>query len=127
MNRNTYFPLGMKARTMMECSSLAFLLIQIMILLQGRFDILSLRGSFMPSDDGVTTSRSGGLSVSLSDPDGQVIGGGLAGLLVAASLVQVRMELPSFLSSLLFLSQQVVRLTSSFGTIYDLWNLRQWR
>ncbi|XP_018624501.2 AT-hook motif nuclear-localized protein 3-like [Nicotiana tomentosiformis] len=56
---------------------------------EGRFDILSLRGSFMPSDDGVTTSRSGGLSVSLSDPDGQVIGGGLAGLLVAASLVQV--------------------------------------
>lgn len=124
MNRNTYFPLGMKARTMMECSSLAFLLIQIMILLQGRFNILSLEGSFRPSDDGVTKSRSGGLSVSLSDPDGQVIGGGLAGLLVAASLVQVRMELPSFFSSLLFFSQQ---LASSFGTIYDLWNLRQWR
>ncbi|XP_009804112.2 AT-hook motif nuclear-localized protein 6-like [Nicotiana sylvestris] len=56
---------------------------------EGRFNILSLEGSFRPSDDGVTKSRSGGLSVSLSDPDGQVIGGALAGLLVAASLVQV--------------------------------------
>ncbi|XP_019253552.1 PREDICTED: AT-hook motif nuclear-localized protein 1-like [Nicotiana attenuata] len=56
---------------------------------EGRYDILSLEGSFRPSDDGVTKSRSGGLSVSLSDPDGQVIGGAVAGLLVADSLVQV--------------------------------------
>lgn len=34
-------------------------------------------------------NRSGGMSVSLASPDGRVIGGGVAGLLVAASPVQV--------------------------------------
>lgn len=43
----------------------------------------------MPSDNGVTKSRSGGLSVSLAGPDGRVLGGGLAGMLVAAGPVQV--------------------------------------
>lgn len=57
--------------------------------LQGRFEILSLTGSFMPSDNGVTKSRSGGMSVSLAGPDGRVLGGGLAGMLVAAGPVQV--------------------------------------
>nr|GLL39342.1 AT-hook motif nuclear-localized protein 3-like [Ipomoea trifida] len=56
---------------------------------EGRFEILSLTGSFMPSDNGVTKSRSGGLSVSLSGPDGRVLGGGLSGMLVAAGSVQV--------------------------------------
>ncbi|KAE8677423.1 AT-hook motif nuclear-localized protein 3 [Hibiscus syriacus] len=36
-----------------------------------------------------TRSRSGGMSVSLASPDGRVVGGGIAGLLVAASPVQV--------------------------------------
>lgn len=57
--------------------------------IQGRFEILSLSGSFMPSDSGGTRSRSGGMSVSLASPDGRVVGGGVAGLLVAASPVQV--------------------------------------
>ncbi|CAM8884477.1 unnamed protein product [Rhodiola kirilowii] len=56
---------------------------------EGRFEILSLSGSFMPSDNGGTKSRSGGMSVSLASPDGRVIGGGVAGLLVAASPVQI--------------------------------------
>ncbi|PIN18192.1 hypothetical protein CDL12_09141 [Handroanthus impetiginosus] len=56
---------------------------------EGRFEILSLTGSFMPSDNGVTKSRSGGMSVSLAGPDGRVLGGGLAGMLVAAGPVQV--------------------------------------
>lgn len=43
----------------------------------------------MPSDNGGTRSRSGGMSVSLASPDGRVVGGGVAGLLVAASPVQV--------------------------------------
>lgn len=43
----------------------------------------------MPSDNGLTKSRSGGMSVSLSGPDGRVLGGGLAGMLVAAGPVQV--------------------------------------
>lgn len=34
-------------------------------------------------------SRTGGLSVSLAGPDGRVLGGGVAGLLTAASPVQV--------------------------------------
>lgn len=56
---------------------------------QGRFEILSLSGSFMPNDIGGTRSRTGGMSVSLASPDGRVVGGGVAGLLVAASPVQV--------------------------------------
>ncbi|XP_044476634.1 AT-hook motif nuclear-localized protein 1-like isoform X2 [Mangifera indica] len=56
---------------------------------EGRFEILSLSGSFMPSESGGTRSRSGGMSVSLAGPDGRVVGGGVAGLLVAASPVQV--------------------------------------
>ncbi|CAH8296339.1 unnamed protein product [Eruca vesicaria subsp. sativa] len=56
---------------------------------EGRFEILSLSGSFMPNDIGGTRSRTGGMSVSLASPDGRVVGGGVAGLLVAASPVQV--------------------------------------
>ncbi|XP_074590722.1 AT-hook motif nuclear-localized protein 7-like [Curcuma longa] len=56
---------------------------------EGRFQLLSLSGSFIPSENGGTRSRSGGMSVSLASADGRVIGGGVAGLLVAASPVQV--------------------------------------
>ncbi|XP_054786430.1 AT-hook motif nuclear-localized protein 3 [Prosopis cineraria] len=56
---------------------------------EGRFEILSLSGSYMPTENGVARSRSGGMSVSLAGPDGRVVGGGLAGLLVAAGPVQV--------------------------------------
>ncbi|CAL9079091.1 unnamed protein product [Musa textilis] len=56
---------------------------------EGRFQLLSLSGSFMPTENGGTKSRSGGMSVSLASPDGRVVGGGVAGLLVAASPVQV--------------------------------------
>ncbi|KAL0923340.1 hypothetical protein M5K25_007393 [Dendrobium thyrsiflorum] len=56
---------------------------------EGRFELLSLSGSFMPNDNGGTRSRSGGMSVSLASPDGRVLGGGVAGLLIAASPVQV--------------------------------------
>ncbi|KAG6494918.1 AT-hook motif nuclear-localized protein 1-like [Zingiber officinale] len=56
---------------------------------EGRFELLSLSGSFMPTENEGTRSRSGGLSVSLASPDGRVVGGGVAGLLVAAGPVQV--------------------------------------
>ncbi|KAK7380195.1 hypothetical protein VNO78_32685 [Psophocarpus tetragonolobus] len=56
---------------------------------EGRFEILSLSGSYMPTENGITKSRSGGMSVSLAGPDGRVMGGGLAGLLVASGPVQV--------------------------------------
>ncbi|XP_024031908.1 AT-hook motif nuclear-localized protein 1 [Morus notabilis] len=55
---------------------------------EGRFEILSLSGSFTVIDDAVRT-RIGGLSVSLAGPDGRVIGGGIAGLLTAASPIQI--------------------------------------
>nr|AFK47615.1 unknown [Lotus japonicus] len=51
----------------------------------------------MPTESQGTRSRSGGMSVSLSSPDGRVVGGGVAGLLVAASPVQV--VVASFLPS----------------------------
>ncbi|XP_075501197.1 AT-hook motif nuclear-localized protein 1-like [Primulina tabacum] len=56
---------------------------------EGNFEILSLTGSFILNDDGLTKSRSGGMSISLAGPDGRVLGGGLAGMLVAAGSVQV--------------------------------------
>lgn len=56
---------------------------------EGRFDILSLCGSFMLTEVAGHKSRTGGLSVALAGPDGSVLGGCVAGLLVAASPVQV--------------------------------------
>ncbi|XP_039116578.1 AT-hook motif nuclear-localized protein 10-like [Dioscorea cayenensis subsp. rotundata] len=56
---------------------------------EGRFEILSLSGSYLLSESGGQRSRTGGLSVSLAGPDGRVLGGGVAGLLTAASPVQV--------------------------------------
>jgi len=56
---------------------------------EGRFEILSLSGSFMLTENGGARSRTGGLSVSLASPDGRVVGGGVAGMLMAASPVQV--------------------------------------
>ncbi|KAG6640494.1 AT-hook motif nuclear-localized protein 1-like [Carya illinoinensis] len=56
---------------------------------EGRFEILSLSGSFTVTDNGGTRGRTGGLSVSLAGPDGRVIGGGIAGLLMAAGPIQM--------------------------------------
>ncbi|KAG2693008.1 hypothetical protein I3760_08G079400 [Carya illinoinensis] len=56
---------------------------------EGRFDILALSGSFQLSENGGQRSRAGSLTVSLAGPDGRVLGGGVAGLLTAASPVQV--------------------------------------
>ncbi|KAK6162163.1 hypothetical protein DH2020_002004 [Rehmannia glutinosa] len=55
----------------------------------GRFEIISLSGSFLLSESNGNRSRTGGLSVSLAGPDGRVLGGGVAGMLKAASPVQV--------------------------------------
>nr|XP_043616889.1 AT-hook motif nuclear-localized protein 6-like isoform X2 [Erigeron canadensis] len=64
---------------------------------EGRFDILSLSGSFMSNNNGGAIGISGGMSVSLAGPDGRVLGGGLSGMLVAAGPIQV--ILGSFLPS----------------------------
>lgn len=59
------------------------------ITLEGQFEILSLNGSFTTSESGGhLRSRKGGFNVSLADPDGHVIGGGVGGPLVAARPVQ---------------------------------------
>ncbi|XAR64290.1 hypothetical protein NMG60_11024567 [Bertholletia excelsa] len=56
---------------------------------EGRFEILSLCGSFLLTEVAGQRSRTGGLSISLAGPDGRVLGGSVAGLLTAASPVQV--------------------------------------
>ncbi|PWZ04835.1 hypothetical protein Zm00014a_041908 [Zea mays] len=55
----------------------------------GRFEIISLSGSFLLAEDGDTRSRTGGLSVALAGSDGRVLGGCVAGMLMAATPVQV--------------------------------------
>ncbi|XP_057478428.1 AT-hook motif nuclear-localized protein 13-like [Actinidia eriantha] len=56
---------------------------------EGRYEIISLSGSFFMSESNGSHSRTGGLSVSLAGSDGRVLGGGVVGMLVAASPVQV--------------------------------------
>ncbi|CAO2834861.1 unnamed protein product [Amaranthus hypochondriacus] len=56
---------------------------------EGRFEIVNLCGSFTPTEQEGTRYRAGGLSVSLSSPNGQVVGGCVAGHLVAASAIQI--------------------------------------
>ncbi|KAF3448556.1 hypothetical protein FNV43_RR09269 [Rhamnella rubrinervis] len=55
---------------------------------EGRFQILCLSGSYLVAEDGGPRNRTGGVSVSLSSPDGHVVGGGVA-MLIAASPVQI--------------------------------------
>jgi predicted DNA-binding protein with PD1-like motif len=61
------------------------------VTVEGRFEIISLSGSYSPaeSNGGGNRSRPGGLSVSLAGSDGRVLGGGVAGMLIAATPVQV--------------------------------------
>lgn len=57
---------------------------------EGRFEIISLAGSFLLADsNGNHSNKSSGLSVSLAGSDGRVLGGGVAGSLVAATPIQV--------------------------------------
>ncbi|KAL9238828.1 hypothetical protein vseg_013201 [Gypsophila vaccaria] len=56
---------------------------------EGRFEILSLSGSYTVSEAGGITSKTGGLSISLAGPDGRVVGGGVAGWIIAANPIQV--------------------------------------
>ncbi|KAK3200716.1 hypothetical protein Dsin_024131 [Dipteronia sinensis] len=53
---------------------------------EGRFEIVSLSGSYVRNESG---GRTGGLSVCLSSTDGQIVGGGVGGPLKAAGPVQV--------------------------------------
>ncbi|VFQ63768.1 unnamed protein product [Cuscuta campestris] len=57
--------------------------------LEGQFEIISLSGSFLFSENDGHRSRPSGLSVSLAGADGKVVGGGVAGTMKAASQVQL--------------------------------------
>ncbi|CAM0952023.1 unnamed protein product [Alopecurus aequalis] len=56
---------------------------------EGRFELLSLSGSFLVQEIGGHRTRTGGLSVSLAGPDGRVLGGGVAGVLIACTPIQM--------------------------------------
>ncbi|KAK7309114.1 hypothetical protein RJT34_05596 [Clitoria ternatea] len=56
---------------------------------EGQFEIISLSGSILPFESNSGCIRMGSLSVSLAGSDGRVMGGAIAGVLTAASQVQV--------------------------------------
>ncbi|KAL1540165.1 AT-hook motif nuclear-localized protein 9-like [Salvia divinorum] len=56
---------------------------------EGHFDILSLTGSYVQNDVTEPQGPVGCLNVTLSGPDGLVIGGGVEGVMLASSPVQV--------------------------------------
>lgn len=56
---------------------------------EGRFEILSLSGSFLYTETEGASSRTGGLSVCLSGAGGHIVGGGVGGPLKAGGPVQV--------------------------------------
>ncbi|KAD6453541.1 hypothetical protein E3N88_08246 [Mikania micrantha] len=56
---------------------------------EGQFEILCLSGSYLLAVTGSARNRTGGLSISVSNADGQVIGGAIGGKLIASTLVQV--------------------------------------
>lgn len=61
---------------------------------QGRFEIISLTGSFFPAENnGCNGNRASGLCISLAGSDGRVLGGGVYGPLTAAMPVQVSLLL----------------------------------
>lgn len=61
--------------------------------MQGRFEILLLRGSYTINEANGVTTKTGGLSISLVGPDGRVVGGSVAGWITAANPIQVSVNL----------------------------------
>ncbi|CAI8613141.1 unnamed protein product [Vicia faba] len=56
---------------------------------EGNFDILCMSGSYLPTESGSLMDRTGGISVMLSNPDGSLFGGRVAGVIAASGPVQV--------------------------------------
>ncbi|KAG6606100.1 AT-hook motif nuclear-localized protein 5, partial [Cucurbita argyrosperma subsp. sororia] len=83
---------------------------------EGHFQILCLSGSYLVAEDGGPRNRTGGISVSLSSPDGHVIGGGVA-VLTAAGPVQV--VACSFVYGAKIRNKQVAGLRSNDGSEND--------
>jgi hypothetical protein len=80
----------------MNCCGLAYIfasvsnnILTICIQYVGYFEMLSLSGSYQPSETDGMSSGTCGLSVSLASLDGRIFGGRVAGPLTAASPVQV--------------------------------------
>ena len=59
------------------------------LILQGHFEIISLNGSYLQSDEGGSGNCDGGLSIVVSTPCGSLFGGSVGGPLIAADPVQV--------------------------------------
>ncbi|ONK59713.1 uncharacterized protein A4U43_C08F9600 [Asparagus officinalis] len=56
---------------------------------EGRFDIISLSGSFLHIETGGASTVNGRLNICISGEDGRIVGGGVGGPLIAACPVQV--------------------------------------
>ncbi|KAK9059290.1 hypothetical protein SSX86_021909 [Deinandra increscens subsp. villosa] len=56
---------------------------------EGRFEILCLSGCYLLAETGSPRNRNGGLSISVCNSDGQVLGGAVGGKLIASTLIQV--------------------------------------
>ncbi|ESQ39814.1 hypothetical protein EUTSA_v10000913mg [Eutrema salsugineum] len=56
---------------------------------EGRFEIITLSGSFLNYEVNGSVNRSGSLSVAVAGPEGRILGGRVVGPLVAATQVQV--------------------------------------
>jgi len=56
---------------------------------EGRFEILYLSGTYNLNGEEGSQSRSNGLSICLSSPNGRVIGGRVSGVVIAATHVQI--------------------------------------
>ena len=68
-------------------------------LFQGQYEIISLSGSFIRSEQG---GKTGGLCVSLSRSDGQIIGGAVGTHLTASGPVQVKLLLCLIVATFIF-------------------------
>lgn len=82
-----------------------FLPICLSFSIQGRFELLTLSGSYTCTATGNVQREIGRLSVSLANPDGSVFGGTVVGSLVAAMPIQV-----SLMSAFFFAFQTVLQL-----------------
>ncbi|XP_021764725.1 AT-hook motif nuclear-localized protein 1-like [Chenopodium quinoa] len=56
---------------------------------EGRYQLLSLTGSYKTNEVNGVTTTTGGISVSLAGPDGKVVGGRVDGLLISATPIQL--------------------------------------
>ena len=63
--------------------------LSVICILQGQYEIVAMSGSFLNTESNGTVTITGDLSVSLANQNGKIVGGFVAGMLVAASLVQV--------------------------------------